>query len=82
MAKKADSEAPATAKVRYIGDGTAYVPGVPADPNIEQEFDTEQAHGLVGTGLFEFIGAAPARPEPAPEPDPSTNEGSGQEVSE
>ena len=77
MAKKKNSAA-GNVLVKYVGDGTRYVPGVPADPDIEQEFDAETAAGLVGTGLYSVVGAAPA----AAEPEPTEDDGSGQEVSE
>jgi hypothetical protein len=90
MAKTKEPEAPATGKVKYIGDGGTYVLGVPADPDIEQEFDAERAHALVATGLYEFVGEAPPAPEPDPapepeqpaEPTPTEADGSDKEVSE
>lgn len=78
MAKRQATDSAGTAKVRYVDTEGRWVPGVPADPDIEQEFDIEQAHRLVDTGLYEFVGTAPERPDPEPEV-PTDSDGSGQE---
>lgn len=56
--------------VRYVGDGSTYVIGLPAEPGSEVVVSAEQAQSLIETGIYEFVGEAPAPPQ---------SDGSGQE---
>jgi hypothetical protein len=47
-----------TVAIHYVGDGTRYHAGVPADPTLTQYFTRKQAEEYVVTGLYEY-GEAP-----------------------
>lgn len=38
-------------KVKYVGDGSSMIPGV---PNVDHECSEEEAYQRVSSGLFEF----------------------------
>lgn len=62
MAKREATAAPVeapTVRVRYTGDGTAYVIGHPAEPGHEQDVDAATAEGLIESGLYEAATPAP-----------------------
>lgn len=52
--------------VRYIGDGSRYVIGIPTDPAAVTEVPADRAQGILDTGLFELVsGTLPAPPDEA-----------------